>query len=710
MAAAMMPILNPATLQDYLDFGLLGFALSRYSGCWVGFKAIGRDGRDFGAPSAVDIARPDIVIPADFAMPPGGLNIRWPDPPLEQEERLHGPRMAAVAAFARANRAGSRRDRAARAAARHRCRGQVVSRRARRRWMNSASSDDDVARARYPAVQDRPDLAAGSAGRAAFRQRPDRTAGGRGEARLHRGPVRRILYNLPADRRPTWSASSDEDGARCCPARASIARSMVARAIAARLLRLGADVPRWNSGVARLREPWNARAGQAAAEPDAQRLFLLRLSAQHLDQRAGGQPRDGRHRLPLAGDLSCRTGAPHLSPRWAARARPGSARRRSPPSSTSSRTSATAPTPISGLLAIRAAAAAGVNITYKILFNDAVAMTGGQPVEGGLTVPQIAHQVAAEGARKIVVVSATSPTNIRRCRLSRRASHFTIAANSTRVQRELREVPGLTVLIYDQTCAAEKRRRRKRGTYPDPAERVFINDAVCEGCGDCSRSLELHLGAAGRDGIRPQARASTSRTATRTFPASRASAPASSPSMAARCARRESAADAGADDVDPAAGLPAPAAADERPDEHPRHRHRRHRRHHHRRAARHGRASRRQGLHGARLHRPFAEERRRHQPCAHRCRPPTISPPRRSDPAAPRCCWPATWWSPTARPRCRAWRRARAPWSTAISSRPPPSCRIPRRGRTAPPCSKACGAALGGQGLDTVDATRLATL
>ncbi|MGH6968249.1 MAG: indolepyruvate ferredoxin oxidoreductase family protein, partial [Stellaceae bacterium] len=138
----------------------------------------------------------------------------------------------------------------------------------------------------------------------------------------------------------------------------------------------------------------------------------------------------------------------------------------------------------SGLLAIRAAAVAGVNITYKILYNDAVAMTGGQPVEGQLSVGQIARQVAAEGAKQIVVV--TDEPDKYPC--------GTFAADVTvrhrdeldAVQRELREISGLTILIYDQTCAAEKRRRRKRGTYPDPAKRVFINEAVCEGCGDCS--------------------------------------------------------------------------------------------------------------------------------------------------------------------------------------------------------------------------------
>jgi len=139
----------------------------------------------------------------------------------------------------------------------------------------------------------------------------------------------------------------------------------------------------------------------------------------------------------------------------------------------------------SGLLAVRAAAAAGVNITYKILYNDAVAMTGGQPAEGGLTVSQIAHQLSAEGAKRLAVVS-DEPEKYP-------ANYFPAGATVHHrreldaVQRELRDVKGLTVLIYDQTCAAEKRRRRKRGLYPDPPKRVFINERVCEGCGDCSQ-------------------------------------------------------------------------------------------------------------------------------------------------------------------------------------------------------------------------------
>ncbi|HET9046697.1 MAG TPA: indolepyruvate ferredoxin oxidoreductase family protein, partial [Casimicrobiaceae bacterium] len=137
----------------------------------------------------------------------------------------------------------------------------------------------------------------------------------------------------------------------------------------------------------------------------------------------------------------------------------------------------------SGILAIRAAVAAKVNITYKILYNDAVAMTGGQPVDGPISPQEIARQVAAEGVSKIVVVS-DDPEKYP-------SGYFDAGIpihhrdELDRVQRELRETIGTTILLYDQTCAAEKRRRRKRGKFPDPAKRVFINELVCEGCGDC---------------------------------------------------------------------------------------------------------------------------------------------------------------------------------------------------------------------------------
>src|SRR5258707_11345760 len=138
----------------------------------------------------------------------------------------------------------------------------------------------------------------------------------------------------------------------------------------------------------------------------------------------------------------------------------------------------------SGYMAIRGAIAAGVNITYKILFNDAVAMTGGQPNDGGLNVPQIARQVAAEGAKRVVVVT-DEPWKYSRGEDWPKGLTIHHRDDLMAVQTELAAIPGCTVLIYDQTCAAEKRRRRKRGKFPDPDKRVIINELVCEGCGDC---------------------------------------------------------------------------------------------------------------------------------------------------------------------------------------------------------------------------------
>src|SRR5438128_244337 len=138
----------------------------------------------------------------------------------------------------------------------------------------------------------------------------------------------------------------------------------------------------------------------------------------------------------------------------------------------------------SGYLAIRAAIASGVNITYKILFNDAVAMTGGQANDGGLTVPQIARQVAAEGAKRVVVIT-DEPHKYESGEDWPKGLTVHHRDELNRLQVELAAIPGCTVLIYDQTCAAEKRRRRKRGTFPDPDKRVIINELVCEGCGDC---------------------------------------------------------------------------------------------------------------------------------------------------------------------------------------------------------------------------------
>jgi indolepyruvate ferredoxin oxidoreductase len=138
----------------------------------------------------------------------------------------------------------------------------------------------------------------------------------------------------------------------------------------------------------------------------------------------------------------------------------------------------------SGHLAVRAAVASGVNITYKILYNDAVAMTGGQPIDGVLRVDQLSRQVFNEGVQRIALVSDDPDKHTDREGFAP-ITTFHHRRDLDAVQRELREFKGVSVIIYEQTCATEKRRRRKRGTMPDLEKRVLINPAVCEGCGDC---------------------------------------------------------------------------------------------------------------------------------------------------------------------------------------------------------------------------------
>jgi indolepyruvate ferredoxin oxidoreductase len=479
MAAAMMPILNPATLQDYLDFGLLGFALSRYAGCWVGFKAVGQTVETSGSVE-VDSARPAIVIPADFTMPEGGLNIRRPDPPLEQEKRLHGAKMAAVAAFVRANTL----DR--------------VTIEPRTPLLGIATTGKSYLDVREALDElGISDDEAASLGIRLYKigltwpletQGARRFAAGLRELLVveeKRGFLEdqfaKVLFNLPD--RPRLIGKQDEDGNALLPSEGEQSPVQIARVIAERLLKLGVAMPALEQRIARLRE-LEARA--AKLPPIITRGAYFCSGCPH---NTSTNVPDGSRALAGIGCHSLTIFMPerrtHL---WSHMGGEGAAWIGQAPFTTEKhvfQNIGDGTYSHSGLLAIRAAAASGVNITYKILFNDAVAMTGGQPVEGGLTVPQIAQQVASEGARKIFVVS-DEPNKYAPDAGFPPGTEIRHRDQLDAVQRELRDVEGLTILIYDQTCAAEKRRRRKRGTFPDPQKRVFINDAVCEGCGDCS--------------------------------------------------------------------------------------------------------------------------------------------------------------------------------------------------------------------------------
>ena len=477
--AAMMPMLNPATVQEYLDFGIYGFALSRFSGTWVGFKAIAET-VESSASILVDPSRIKLVIPADFEMPPGGLNIRWPDTPLQQEARLHGPKMAAVAAFARANPI----DRLV-----------FDPPRARFGILASGKAYLDVRQALDDLGLDR--RACETLGIRLYKvgmvwplevEGAKRFAAGLREVLVveeKRGfledQLMRILYNLEAARRPRISGKTDEDGAVLIPSQGEIDPTMVARAIVSRLEKLDAATPEMKQRLARL---ISFESLSEAAPKTAQRMPYF----------CAGCPHNSSTKLPegsraLAG-IGCHFMAiwmPRNTQTYSHMGGEGAAWIGQAPFSSDRHVFQNLGDGTyvhSGMLAIRAAAISGVNITYKILYNDAVAMTGGQTAEGHFGVAQISRQVAAEGARKIVVVT-DEPDKYPKDSGFAPGTEIRHRDELDAVQRSLREVPGLSILIYDQTCAAEKRRRRKRGTYPDPAKRVFINEEVCEGCGDC---------------------------------------------------------------------------------------------------------------------------------------------------------------------------------------------------------------------------------
>ncbi|QPF86478.1 indolepyruvate ferredoxin oxidoreductase family protein [Bradyrhizobium genosp. L] len=481
-ASALMPVVNPATLQDYLDLGILGFALSRYSGCWVGFKAISETVES----SASIVSDPDrikILMPDDFEMPPGGLSIRWPDPSLDAERRLHGPKMDAVAAFTRANRF----DRIV-----------LDSKPARLGIMATGKAYLDLRQALADlGITDPEAQALGLRIYKVALTWPLEANGARAFAEglqdvlvieEKRGFIEdqliRILYNMDASKRPSVVGKHDESGAVLLPSEGELTPTMVAAAVVARLRKLGHRSPMLEQRLAKL-EAFDRPAEGTGSVKLARTPYFCSGCPHNTSTKVPEGSRAmagiGCHGMALSVPNRNTQTISHMGAEgvnWIGQAPFTSEAHVFQNLGDGTYTH-------SGLLALRAAGAAGVNITYKILYNDAVAMTGGQPAEGGFTVSQIAHQVAAEGTKRLAIVSDDPDKYPANYFPSGATIHHRRELDA--VQRSLREIEGLTVLIYDQTCAAEKRRRRKRGLFPDPAKRVFINERVCEGCGDCSQ-------------------------------------------------------------------------------------------------------------------------------------------------------------------------------------------------------------------------------
>ncbi|MCG8691066.1 MAG: indolepyruvate ferredoxin oxidoreductase family protein, partial [Minwuiales bacterium] len=477
-AAALIPVLNPSNVQEYLDFGLYGIALSRYSGCWIGFKAVS-DTVESSASVSVDPARLQFREPEDIDLPDDGMHIGIRYDPLGTEAVQHDHKLPAVLAFARANPI----DRII-----------VNSPNARLGIVTTGKAYLDVRQALDELGID--DAAAADLGIRLYKVGLTWPLEPQGALAFADGleeilvieekqgfietQLTRLLYNLEnAPRRIV--GKTDEQGNTLLPAKGELSPPMIAKVIAGRVDRME-ERPEFRQRLARIESIDQREIGGAT-------LVRLPFFCSGCPHNTGTRLPDGSRAMAGIGchamaifDQRRRTEyATHMGGEgvnWIGLA----------PFTEEKHIFANLGDGTyyhSGILAIRAAIAAKVNITYKILYNDAVAMTGGQPLEEGLTVDAITRQVAAEGVNKVVVVTDEP---------DKYPVGYGFAPGVTvhhrdsldRVQRELREMQGVTVLVYDQTCAAEKRRRRKRGTYPDPQKRIFINDLVCEGCGDCS--------------------------------------------------------------------------------------------------------------------------------------------------------------------------------------------------------------------------------
>ncbi|RPH42222.1 MAG: indolepyruvate ferredoxin oxidoreductase family protein [Burkholderiales bacterium] len=488
MQAWSMPVLHPANVAEYLEFGLYGWALSRFSGAWVGFKAVSEV---VESAMTVDLDRVafDFEDPVDFAAPAdiGPLHVRAVDlPSLALEARL-AAKLDAVRAFARLNSID---------------RHVVASPRATLGIVTVGKAHFDFMEVLRRLDLD-PDALAAAGVRVykvglVYPLEPTRILEfARGLEELlvieEKAPVverqiRELLYPLPDAQRPRIAGKTAPDGTPLLSALGELRPSRVMPVVADWLARLNPMLDRRalvvdfttpvlpsNEADAVRRQPYFCSGcphNRSTVVPEGSRALAgigCHFMASWMDRGTAGLIQMGGEGVDWAA-ASRFTTEPHVFQNLG----DGTYYH-------------------SGYLAIRQAVAAGASITYKILYNDAVAMTGGQPVDGALSVAQIARQVEAEGARAVVVVSDEPQKYDGHHGEFPRGTSFHHRDELDPVQRRLRETQGVTVMVYDQTCAAEKRRRRKKVVdgvpgFPDPPRRVFVNERVCEGCGDCGRA------------------------------------------------------------------------------------------------------------------------------------------------------------------------------------------------------------------------------
>jgi len=476
-----MPVLAPADVQEVLDYGLAGIALSRFSGLWTGMIALA-DTMDSGVTIEVGLDRHRFVPPPNHSLPGGGLGIRLKDQPMDKERRLRLHKLPAALAFARANGF----DRVILGSSRPRlgivCQGQAYKdvleafNAMGLSLAEAASLGVSIYKVGMPWPLEPLGLRAFAAGLETLMVIEHKRA-------LIEPQARAALYDLPAHARPNIIGKKDETGQPLLSELGSLSVAEIALALYDRI----PPGPHRERAAAYLDRVSAAGVAAVTLAADQQRKPFF----------CSGCPHNTSTRLPegsraLAGigchymasftdpmtDLNSHMGGEGLT--WV-----GAAPFTSEPHVFANLGDGTYNH--SGSLAIRASVAANSHITYKLLFNDAVAMTGGQRAESGFTPAQITRQLASEGVAKTVVVVDDVA---RYAEVTDLAPGVEVRPREDlmAVQEMLRETPGVTVLLYDQTCATEKRRRRKRGAMPKAEQRVFINPLVCEGCGDCSKA------------------------------------------------------------------------------------------------------------------------------------------------------------------------------------------------------------------------------
>ncbi|GHF10836.1 MFS transporter [Kordiimonas sediminis] len=470
-----MPTLNPASISEYLEFGLYGYALSRFSGMWVGFKAISETVEGAGSVELKEL--PTFKKPDDYEIPPMGLHYRWPDLPGPQIENRMVVKKEAVLAFARANPIDKTiyGVKNARFGIVTTGKGHLDLMEALRLLGLNEGACRDLGIDIYKVGMTWP---LEMQGLTDFMQGKEEILVVEEKRGIIESEIKEYCFANQTAPQPRVYGKEDGHGNALLPWVGELSPALVAKALTARLkATLDLDTSDKLSALQR---------AVSKVEPVT--------NVSRLPYFCSGCPHNRSTKVPDGSKALAGIGC-HFMASWMNRDTESLIQMGGEGINWVGRSKFTGNGHIfqnlgegtyyhSGYMAIRQAVAAKTNITYKILFNDAVAMTGGQPVDGPISVPQIAAQVRAEGVEAISILT-DEPEKYHGIPLPSGVKVHN-RDDLDMLQRQYREIPGVSVLIYDQTCAAEKRRRRKRGTFPDPAKRAFINSRVCEGCGDCS--------------------------------------------------------------------------------------------------------------------------------------------------------------------------------------------------------------------------------